>query len=198
MKIIPFLLLSFLPLMASGHALDERAARAFDAREWASAEAMYLVISDAEPEAVRPYARIIVSNVMRGDSTATLPAVERALNAHVAIDSLLDEIRNQALEANAGDIYPQELNRIAAGLPYLRRPIDARLLDYALFRSDPDGIIRYATALLKGLPNSTLYLNKLAYGYMLRGDMEQAAATWRRVLEIDPDNTEARLYLENI
>lgn len=182
---------------ADNGVLSQRAARAFDAGEWASAHALYLLVSDAEPEAAMPYGRAIFAGLMQGDTSVTAPTVKRALSNHVPLDSVLSVIEAEALSHTDGRLYVAELHRIGNELPYLRRPIDARLLRYYTFRSDAPMMKRYAEALLRGLPDSPQYLNILAKAYLIESDIPAAVATWKRTIAADADNLEALIGLGN-
>ena len=174
-----------------------RAARAFAAGEWASAHAMYVLVSDAKPMEAMPYGRAVVASLMRNDTTATTTEIRRALANGVALDSVLAVIEKESLALGKGNMYVGELHRISAEMPYLRRPVDARLLRYYIFRYDAPQIIRYSQTLLKGLPDSPVYLNTLAKGYSLNGQKDMAEQTWRHILELDSDNLEALVCLGN-
>lgn len=192
-----FLFTVFICSGADSGALGHRASRAFDAGEWASAQALYLRVSDIEPADALPYGRIIFAGLMRGDTTVTTSSVERALTNHVPLDSVLTVLENEALAHFDGHLYVVELHRIGREMPYLRRPVDARLLKYYTFRSDAPMMIRYAQALLRGLPDSPQYLNILAKAYLIDGDIAAAIATWKRTVAADNDNLEALVGLGN-
>lgn len=191
-------ILVFTALICCAGDVVRLAERAYSSGEWARAQALYMLATDApHPDAV-PYGRAIVAALMNGDTTATSLMLEKALKSGIPFDSVLEVIEQSSMSLGKGGMYVGELHRIAAELPYLRRPVDARLLSYYTFRSDPDNIIRYSQALLRGMPDAPEWLNSLAYGYMLAGDNDSAAATWRRVLEVDPDNYDALLNLGNM
>lgn len=192
-----FLLLTALVCRADGNALERRASRAYDAGEWASAQALYMRVSDAAPKEALPYGRIIFAGLMRGDSTSTVPTVERALANQVPLDSVLGVLESEALAHADGKLYVAELHRIGNSMPYLRRPVDARLLRYYTFRSDAPQMMRYARALLRGKPDSPQYLNILAKAYLIDGDIPAATETWKRTLAADGDNLEALVSLGN-
>ena len=168
MRTLLFVILTLVSLecRSSGtDALSQRASRAFAAGEWASAQALYMRVS--------------------GDTTVTAPAVERALANHVPLDSVLSVLENEALAHADGNLYVAELHRIGRQMPYLRRPVDARMM------------IRYAQALLRGLPDSPHYLNILAKAYLIDGDIDAAIATWKRTVAVDSGNLEALVGLGN-
>lgn len=200
MRTLLFVILTLVSLVcrSSGtDALSQRASRAFAAGEWASAQALYMRVSDDTPVEALPYGRIIFAGLMRGDTTVTAPAVERALANHVPLDSVLSVLENEALAHADGNLYVAELHRIGRQMPYLRRPVDARLLKYYTFRSDAPMMIRYAQALLRGLPYSPHYLNILAKAYLIDGDIDAAIATWKRTVAVDSGNLEALVGLGN-
>ena len=191
----------FLTLMlfalTAGAQLHIRAARAYEAREWPSAHALYMLVSEEEPTDATPYGRTIVAALMQGDSTVTAGRIETALSHGVPLDSVLTVIEHETIALGQSTMYERELLRTAAALPYLQRPLQSRLLTHYLFRRDAANIIRYATVLLRGIPDNTTWLNSLAQGYLLSGDMPAAIDTWRRTLNADPDNIEALICLGN-
>lgn len=184
-------------MVAGGATIQDRADRAFSAREWASAQALYMLEADRTPAQARPYGRIVVAALMAGDTSCTISQIERAMAHGVPLDSVLSVVETESMTLGQGDMYAGELHRIENSLPYLRRPVQARLLNYYTFRNDPENIIRYSQLLLRGLPDSPRYLNSLAYGYTLAGDNAAAIATWEKTLKADPDNIEALVSLGN-
>lgn len=182
---------------ADSAALLQRASRAFDAGEWASAQALYLHVTESEPSLPMPYGRAVFSSLMRADTTMTSELVERALKAHVPLDSVLSVVESEALAHAESTLYVDELHRLGRKMPYLRHPIEARLLKYYTFRSDAPMMIRYAKALLVGLPDAPQYLNALASAYLIEGDIDAAVAAWKRALGVDADNLDALVGLGN-
>lgn len=179
-------------------AMNVRAARAYESGEWASAQAMYSLVTEREPDDALPYGRAIVAASMRGDTASVCPLLEKGLQAGVPLDSLLGVIENGALALGEGSMYLSTLDRIAATLPYLRRPVDARLLSYFKFRRDAANTALYARRLLAGLPEDARYLNDLAWAEAMQGNFAEAEATWRKVLEYHSDNLEALTALGNM
>lgn len=196
MKLRVLLVLMLFALTASAQ-LRVRAERAYEAREWPSAHALYMLVSEEEPTDATPYGRAAVAALMQGDSTVTAGRIETAMSHGVPLDSVLAVIEHETIALGQSTMYERELLRTAAALPYLQRPLQSRLLAHYLFRRDAANIIRYATVLLRGIPDNTTWLNSLAQGYLLAGDMQAAIDTWRRTLNADSDNIEALIYLGN-
>lgn len=195
-------LLLFISVWLSAAAADPaviagRAGRAYDAGEWASAQALYNLLADSRPDDAEAYARSIVAGEMYGDSAAALPVVERALHAAVPFDSLMDAVEEANTRQGRSGDYVWLLHSIEKNLPWLRRPVYKRLLDYYQFRRDPQMCIRYCRLLLSGMPDNTSWLNSLASAQAMAGDLAQAEATWREVLDLDPDNFDALVGLGN-
>ena len=193
------LLLFLFPLFAAAEedALQTRAERAYRASDWASAQALYGVVCSRQPDNFRAAARAITAGLMRGDTASVEPLVEQTLSAVVPLDSLMNAFESEARGLGRADVYVATLHRLVDSLPYMRRPFNARLLNYYCFRQDADRIIEYSQLLLSGLPDTSRYLNPLAWGYALKGDMEQAIATWLRSINADPDNFEALVAAGN-
>ena len=62
-------------------------------------------------------------------------------------------------------------------------------------RRDGDATVVYATRMLDGLPDSREFLAALARVHMYRGDLDSAAAVWRRLLELYTDDYDTLLLL---
>ena len=193
------LLLLLPPLVCSAgeDALLARARRAYEAGEWASAQALYGMVSSRRPDDFGATSRALTAGLMRGDTVSAATLVEQAMSAGAPLDSLMNSFEDEARALGRADIYVATLHRLVESLPYMRRPFNARLLNYYCFRQDADRIIEYSQLLLSGLPDTPRYLNTLAWGYALNGDMESAIATWRRSIKADPDNFEALVAAGN-
>ena len=174
-----------------------RAERAFAFGEWPSAQALYELLVDRRPDCADYYARAIVAAELAGDTVAGPDLVERAMSHGIPFAPLLADIRATSYSAGAGDGYGAFLLRLQSALPWLARPLDNELLAYYTSRSDGPMMVRYATVMLDGLPDSVEYLMLLARGYMLQDNLTAAAETWQRVLALDAGNFDALLWLGN-
>lgn len=168
-----------------------RAERAFRYGEWAQTAALTELALDEKPDSARLYARAIVAEDMLGDTVRSTSILERAMAHGVALDSVVDAVRADAFVIGEARVYDRFLLRTRSRMPWLARAIDARLLDYYAFRGDGERVVRLASSMLRGLPDSMRYLSLLARGHDLCGDISQADAVRRRILAIDPDNLEA-------
>lgn len=190
-----FTILLLLPalFMAAGNdtAMEARAARAYSSGDWASAQALYGMVSSRSPGNCLAVARAVSAGLMRSDTTSVVPLIEQALSTGMPLDSLMNTFEDETRALGKADIYEATLHHLVMAMPYLKRPFNARLLAYYRFRQDADRIIEYSEILLSGLPGDVRYLNSLAWGYALKGDMPQALTTWLRATEADPDNFEA-------
>lgn len=175
-----------------------RADRSFDWQEWHSAAAMYELMLDERPDSLRPYARAIVASQMLADTAATVDLLERAMSHGIGLSDVLSAVRATDFAIGQGDRYGAYLHTLSTAMPWMKRALDNELLDYYTFRRNGPMMVHYASLMLAGLPESTVYLNTLASGWLLSGRTAEAADTWRRVLAIDPDNVEALLYLGNL
>lgn len=190
-----------LPLLlnsAEPEALARKAARAFESEEWASAQALYGLVTDDSPTDVDAHARLITAALMRGDSTSVPGAVERALAAGVPLRALFENLRADLRSASGYGLYADALERIAKDKPYLRRPISDCLLDYYLERRDGTKIERCALYLLAGLPDSPKYLESLGWGLLYQGKTEEAESAWRKALKSDACNTGVMIALATL
>lgn len=178
--------------------LGARAERAYDAREWASAFALYSLVSEAEPDSIVPYTRSVVAAAMRADTTLIPQVLERALDAKIPLDDILGSLEREAVALGRADIYISAVEGAARSMPYIRRPLYAAMLRYHLFRSDGPNTIKYALAMLAGRSDDIEALTALARGYLLTDKTPEAADTYRRILALDPDNFDALVALATL
>ncbi len=201
MRVCVVLTLALAALLAVASAPDEavrKAARAFDAGEWANAQALYGLVTDRAPDDAGAQGRLLASSVMRSDTAAMVGAVERALAAGVPLGVLADSLKVDLRMASGYGRYPGALHLIAGRLPYLRRPVTVRLLDYYTERRDGQMMVECARSLLAGLPDSPRYLSSLALGLLYCGDKPGAEAAWRRAIEADPADVGAIISLASL
>lgn len=178
-------------------ALADKADRAFVNREWAGASALYMLLSDKEPSAGLPYARLIVAQEMRADTAGSAASIERALSHSVPLDSVLKPAREAAFSLSRPDLYENLLLRLQRSLPYLHRVIDIRLLRYYTLRRDPAKMADYSRRMLTGNPADTDAIATIADAAVMEGDTDAAIAAWERILAIDPVNYNALAALAN-
>ncbi len=176
----------------------ERKARNYAAdEEWASANAMYLLMTDIRPKLADNYGGAIVTATLAGDTITAMNMVERSQTNLVPIDSLFASIETHAFTLGRSSLYEILLYRIKARFPWLERVADRELLNYYIFRNNGKEITRYALSMLEGLPDSIRFLRLLAKGYMLSGQSREAIDVWQRILAIDPDNYDTLIDLGN-
>lgn len=168
--------------------LSERAARAFEWHEWNSAAALYVQLLDMRPDTARDYSRAIVAYELAGDTTAGIVLVERAMAHSIGFASLIADVRATSFSVGAGDTYAAFLLRLQREMPWMARAIDHQLLDYYTFRRDGAMMVKYSRMMLDGLPGSIEYLSLLAEGYLLDGQDSLAVSTWKKILELSPDD----------
>lgn len=174
-----------------------KAARFFEAREWASAQALYGLMLDERPDADSIYVNAIVASGMLGDSIASSHFLSTAMGAGLSFDKLMGGIRSVSFEVGAPEVYEDFLLRSQRDCPWLSRAIDSELLDYYLFRDNGQQSIVYARKMLAGLPDSRLYLGKLAQGYVLAADYASAVKLWQEMLALDPDDYDTLIDIGN-
>lgn len=180
---------------ADAAATEARAARAYDAGEWAGAHALYMLLTERDPDNPRAYARAIVTAARAGQPDAAPALLERALARSIALDDVLGPVEADSRRLGAAAAYEDFLLRVREVLPWLSRAVDARLLAYYSSCSDPEAMERCARRMLVGLPDSADYLNVLARALLMQGRNGEAVATWQQVLAADADNLEALLSL---
>lgn len=175
----------------------ERAERAYEGSEWASAAALYEIAIDHRPDSAQLYSRAIVASELAGDTAAAPDLVERAMAHGVGLSALLGAVRRESFAVGEGDTYAAFLRRLRREMPWMGRPLDNELLSYYVFRRDGAGMVKYARIMLQGLPDSADYLSILAEGYLLAGDSDEAVATWEHILSLYPEHYDTLINLGN-
>lgn len=194
------LLLSFLGLQAQVsdyQRIEGKAQRFFDYSEWASANAMYMLMLEKEPSVISTYSHAVVANVMAGDTLQALSLVPKAMSNNIALDSLLTDVKATSFSIGRGDLYENYLLKIKTTYPWLSRVADNYLMQYYAFRRNGPQLVNYARTMLAGLPESRNFLRMLAEGLMLSGDLKGAETTWLRVVSLYPEDYETILDLAN-
>lgn len=174
-------------MQAGPDGVNSRARRAYDAGEWASAQALYAIASQNSSDAGL-HARMVAAAEMYGDTAAAVPAIERAMTAGVPLAAMLDSVETYLRSQGRHAAYCTMLQRLADERPYLRRPVDVRMLNYAKARRDGAAMVKYARRLLAGLPDNADYIDALAWGLLYCGDYDGAEKAWRQGIETDGDN----------
>lgn len=175
--------------------LRSRSERFFGQQEWASASAMYDLMIEQQPKVVDTYCHAIVSAGMQSDTLSQIRLMRQSIKAHIAFDSIFKGVKRLSFQVKEGTLYEQFLNVIKRAEPWLTRSADRYLLDYYVFRNDAQKMIDYSKRMLSGLPNDEGFLSILAQGYMLNGQYAESVDTYRRILEISPNNYDALLRL---
>lgn len=177
--------------------LSQRAERSFQWEEWSSAAALYELMLQQKPDSLSTYSRAIVANQMIPDTAATVDLLERAMSHGIGLEEVLEAVRTTDFSIGQGDLYGRYLLQLRTQIPWMKRGLDHQLLKYYTFRHDGPMIVKYATDMLAGLPESTEYLSYLAKGYLLSNNDAKAVETWKKILEIDSGNYAALLELGN-
>lgn len=177
--------------------LEGKAARFFDNQEWASANAMYLLMLEQQPHRADTYGKAVVAEIMAGDTVQALDMVPRSMSFEVPVDSLLAEVKRVSFSIGHGNLYEHYLMGIRKTYPWFGRVADNYLMQYYAFRQNGPELIRYANTMLQGLPDNLNFMRMLAYGLLLDGDTEGAVNTWLKVAELYPDNYDTVLDLAN-
>lgn len=179
------------------NATATRAARFFRYREWSSASALYSLLIEMKPDVPANYARSVVALGMIDQPDHQTDITNRALEAHVPLDSIFTNVRTISFDIGQTSLYEKYLLLIKHREPWQARIVDRYLLDYYTFRRDAKGMIEYSLLMLDGLPDDRTFLSSLAQGYLLDGNYPMAIDTYRRIVDIYPDDNVALLYLGN-
>lgn len=177
--------------------LQVKAQRFYHYQEWPSAIAMYTLMLQEQPAVPSTYAHAIVAAGMQQDPARQVAFLRQSMDAHVPLDSIYDLVQQLAFEQGNAPLYENFLESTGNTFHWLRRNIDARLLQYYTWRRNANSMVIYARRMLDGLPDNTDYLTALADGLMLRDDQQQAIDIYLHILAIDPDNYHALLVLGN-
>lgn len=177
--------------------LADKSALMFNAREWASASALYGLMLDERPESDTVYVSAIVSASLGGQPGQASDLLVKAMSHGVGFSRLMSGVKQLSFSIGEARVYEDFLIRSLADCPWLKRPIDDELLRYYLFRNDGCNIVRYATLMLDGLPDSVTYLSALADGYVALGRFTDALHTWQRILAIAPHHYDTLLRAGN-
>lgn len=177
--------------------LESKAERFFKYKEWASANAMYILMLEQKPECVSTYAKSIVVNIMAGDTVQALNLIPRAMKNNIHFDTLMKDVRNISFSIGRGELYEHFLIDIKDTYPWLTRVADNYLMKYYAFRQNGPELIRYAEMMLNGLPDNLNFLRMLAHGQMLIGQSDAALETWLRIYSLYPENYDTVLDIAN-
>lgn len=173
-----------------------RADRFFGENEWASATAYYgLVIEEERSDTV--FGRALVSAMMTPDTLSLMQFTDKAIAAQIPFVDLFTAVKMTCFSIGSTDSYERYLLFVKQKYAWMARAVDSYLLDYYIFRNDGENMVLYSQAMLVGLPDSEKFLASLAEGYSLTDRMSEAIATYHRILNINPDNYDALLYVGN-
>ncbi len=174
-----------------------KAARFFEAREWASAQALYGLMLEDRPDADSVYVNAIVASSMLRQPEASSRLLSQAMEAGVSFSRLMDGVKTVSFAIGAPAVYEDFMIRSQRDCPWLSRAIDSELLGYYMFRDNGPMTIIYAEKMLAGLPDSVDYLSALAGAYASTGQFDKAVETWLKILDLSPDNYLTLLRLGN-
>ncbi len=177
--------------------LKEKAQRAFDHAEWASASALFDLMLDEKPDVPDTYGQAIVANAMRGDHEAEMLLMQKALDNHIPFDSVFSRVSQWSFHLGKTHLYEEFLKETRKGHPWMKRTIDGNLLKYYTFRRNGELMVEYSRMMLAGAPDNPGFLTTLAEGYMLQGMEAEGMEAYRRVLDVAPDDLHALLSLGN-
>lgn len=177
--------------------LAERASRFYARGEWASSRAAYMTLARDHTDVAEYWVRSIVSSLMEGNNGKACEETLAGIERKVPVDTIFDGVLDATISLGKNSTFEHYLIDMKETAPWISRVADRCLLRYYVFRDDGAKIVSTAASLLKGTPDNMLFLPSLAYGQLLCGDLTGMAATNRRILELDPKNKDALLYLAN-
>ena len=177
--------------------IASRAERFFNYQEWASAGALYSIMLAEKPDVVDTYGHAIVAAGMLADTAKQADLTNFAMESHIPIDSLFMSVEKTSFSIGQTSLYEQYLLYTKSHTQWLTRIVDAHLMRYYTYRRDPQGMIEYSKKILAGNPNNLQFLYSLAQGYLHNNQTPEAIDTYLRILEVNPSELEALLYLAN-
>lgn len=196
--------IAFLTLLSAltSFALDNatvrlRADRYFSQNEWPSASAFYTLLLEQDKECTDIFGKAIVSSLMIPDTAAVLRFTNDAIDRHVPFKSLFGTVKSESFSIGLENAYENYLILVKDNYAWMTRTVDNSLMEYYTFRKDGKNMIKYASIMLEGLPESVNFLSILAQGYLLDGQTDKAVETYCKILDIDATNYDALLYLGN-
>lgn len=178
--------------------LSAKAERFYQQQEWASASAMYQLMIDRNPDVADVYAHAIVAAGMRKENRQQQQLLEKAIERHLPFDSIFGKVRELSFSLGNAPVYENFLMESRVTLPWAARNINARLLDYYMYRGNAPLAIEFARKMLEGMPDNQTFLVALAKAYMMAGEFDKAKAELRNTLKINPSSLPALLNLGNI
>ncbi|MBD5224608.1 MAG: hypothetical protein HDS68_01405 [Bacteroidales bacterium] len=178
--------------------LRDRAQRAFDHEEWASASALLDLMLEEKPTIADTYGQAIVANAMRNDTTAQMRLMQKALDNYIPFDSVFSRVRQWSFSLGKTHLLERFLKDTRSHYPWLQRTINGYLLKYYTFRRNGQEMVVYSNIMLSRAPENAEFLTSLAEGYMLLGMENNGVETYCRILDSDPDNLNALLSLGNL
>lgn len=181
----------------SGASYADKARRAFDQQEWATASAMYTLAIDQEPGRGDLYGYAIAAAAMKQDTISQLQFFDQSINNYVPFDSTFAAVKRVSFSVAHDSMYEQFMLMVQRNYSWLARAVDAYLLNYYVYRHNAPAVIRYSQMMLAGLPDDVRYLAILADAQMQDSQTAEAVATYNRIIELDPDNYNAHLTLGN-
>lgn len=177
--------------------LEVKATRFFKYEEWASALAMYELMMRQHPERPELYTKSIVTSGLMKDEPLQISFMEEAQKHAIPFDSIFDGVRNEAVSLSRPTIYTDFMSLVKQRQPWMKRAIDVKLLEFAVFRGNDDGTIELAESLLQLSPDNIDFLSALGNAYLRKGQYPEAIATLQKVLKIQPDDIQSLLMIGN-
>ncbi len=178
--------------------LQEKAQRAFDHSEWASAAALLDLMLEEKPTIADTYGQAIVANAMRNDIASEMRLMQKALDNYIPFDSVFSRVRQWSFSLGKTHLLEQFLKETRTNYPWMQRTINGYLLKYYTFRRNGQEMVIYSNTMLSGAPDNIEFLTSLADGYMLLGMENNGIETYQKILHNDPENLNALLSLGNL
>lgn len=177
--------------------LKTRAERFVKFQEWGSANAMYMLMINKQPNEPKNYSRAIVTSGLLSDDKTQVRLLEMTQGKGIPLDSIFTEVYSFAYEIGQSQEYEEFLKLVKTCQPWVARNINIRLLNYYNFRNDAPHIVLMGKELLAATPDDLRFLLAVGRGYMIQGDYENAIVEYKKVLSLDEDNYDALLALGN-
>lgn len=197
------LLVVMLPMSVVGQSsvdiakLEMKAKSFVQVEEWNSANAMYILMMEQHGNDAKNYAGAIVTSGLVNDDEAQIDILERAQRRGLSMDSVFNDVYKFSFTIGQSQEYEKFLKLVKSRNEWLSRHINIRLLKYYDFRNDASNMVAVGNELLVATPDDVKYLKVVARGYMIKSDYEKAVATYKRILELIPDDYDTLVALGN-
>ena len=177
--------------------LYRKAETHFNNREWNEAMMMYDVLLTENPAYLPLYVSSIIASSKVGASQSVMHYIELSEKNGVSLDSLFIGVERLARNMQDTPIYENMLILMKGEQPWLKKIINGYLLRYYRFRNNYEEIVTIADELLLAVPDNIAILKVKGEALFMIGKEAESVGIYKKILELDSQNTDASLFLGN-